>query len=459
MTSIPEFLNSSSQSVPDWMSDWLDRPETVTPKSVLDGFLGCRTVYYPGSGDDGHPVSLFSRSHAAHAFIYVDYGIRAADLIELINTKGFRGYDPVRRVNLSLQDFGGDVWAGDPPGMRPSRDFMIQDEPPYAFIQLFRRQEGLGEAHGARLFAILFLFADGHAAYEAIYVRRRSSIPPFAVVLQDHGFGGNWSPFGNGGCLHQIAQHAGQLPDFLLVAENTAPWTEYDLVRDQAGNLLMQSPGGMHNHMRALWFRRPTSPQVLLEGETEPDTDDNSDPIARAENLRKDGARYFLRGRFVEALELWRQAQALLSTPELINRVVVDVLMADLAMNEGNVLRSIGCLEEALAAYAQARDLHALPHLAARQDLDGDRATLSINEGDVLQSLGRLEEALTAYAQARDLYALPHLAARPELDKDRASLAMNAGAVLKSLGRTEEALASYERVSSISPDLASPSVL
>jgi hypothetical protein len=177
----------------------------------------------------------------------------------------------------------------------------------------------------------------------------------------------------------------------------------------------------------------------------DPYTYDNGDPIARAEHLLEDGADHYELDRFIEALELWRQAQTLLSKPGLTDCAEADALKARLAMREGNALDALGRFEEALVAYARAWGLHASPHLAARPDLDASRARLAMYEGDVLDSLGRHEAALAAYARAWDLYALPHLSARPELDEDRADLAMYEGGTLKSLGRGEEALAAYAR--------------
>lgn len=134
--------------------------------------------------------------------------------------------------------------------------------------------------------------------------------------------------------------------------------------------------------------------QVRLGGEMEPYAEDNGDPIAQAEGLLKDGVHHYEHGGFIKALELWRQAQALLSTPGPIAPAVADDLRAHLAMREGKALDTLGRYEEALGAYARARGLHALPHLATRQEMDSDRARLAIHEGSALQFLGRTEEAL-----------------------------------------------------------------
>lgn len=255
MTTIPEFMTPLGEAEPGWMRSWSEAPPRVSARSLLQAFLDSRTVYYPGSGIDGHPVSLLNRSHSAHCYIYVDYGIRKSELLDEIYNKGFRGYEAIRRVDLLMHDFEDTQEISEVYHKGPRPAGLIKSEPPYAFIQLFRRQREFSDAHGAEFFAILFLFADGHAAFEAIYARRRPVRSPFAVVLQDNVFGGNWASFGGSGPLHAVAQVSRRLPAYLLVAGNTKPWSGYVRSRDPSGVSLMQSPGGMHRRMRALWER------------------------------------------------------------------------------------------------------------------------------------------------------------------------------------------------------------
>ena len=67
--------------------------------------------------------------------------------------------------------------------------------------------------------AILFICADGVAAYDALFCQRKTQAP-FAVVLQDHGFGGNWATFGRGDGLEKDASTAGRSLELLLAAKN-----------------------------------------------------------------------------------------------------------------------------------------------------------------------------------------------------------------------------------------------
>jgi hypothetical protein len=67
------------------------------------------------------------------------------------------------------------------------------------------------------------------------------------VVLQDHGFGGNWNRFGRDGRLHQYARE--NLPRLLYVAPNTTPWPGY-VPRSCLGN-----GEGIHESRRAIFLR------------------------------------------------------------------------------------------------------------------------------------------------------------------------------------------------------------
>ena len=109
------------------------------------------------------------------------------------------------------------------------------------------RFPNLDDTHGAQRIALLFLGADGHATYDALFCQSDSHAP-FAILLQDHGFGGNFSDFGQGGLMCNIAMRTNCLPELLLVAENTHAWEGYTPIRD-----LDPTYGGMHQSSRRLF--------------------------------------------------------------------------------------------------------------------------------------------------------------------------------------------------------------
>lgn len=175
---------------------------------------------------------------ASH-FVYVDYLVtEAAVQRDLDNPPKhgyyarFLGYHRVERITLTQADLtpGGWVSHGIPLSHRRAQP-QIQ---PYGFLEIMERDANRDESHGAQRLFILFLGADGYASYDALFCQN-SNRPPYAVVLQDHGFGGNYDKFGQGGLLEQIAINTQCFPEYLFVTSNTRPWTGYELVADIEG--------------------------------------------------------------------------------------------------------------------------------------------------------------------------------------------------------------------------------
>jgi hypothetical protein len=221
-----------------------------------DQFFASRVVFYPGSGTDGHPVKLFGSTHSAHSFVYADYGKTQPVLEAKLghHQHGFRGYHALARLQLRESDLVPRGWtahveAGD---LLPDRyrGVAVADSP-FGFLEVLERDEDLDENHGARRLAILFLGADGFATYDALFCQGHGDSAPFAVVLQDHGFGENYDEFGRDGLLERIARRCDVLPPWLLVAENTHPWQGFERVPDLNGD-----HGGMHDMLRFLYERR-----------------------------------------------------------------------------------------------------------------------------------------------------------------------------------------------------------
>jgi hypothetical protein len=77
-----------------------------------------------------------------------------------------------------------------------------------------------------------------------------NKLEPFALLLHDHGFGGNYDKFGRGGLMDSIAIHAQIKPTYLLVDYNTRPWRDYTKLEDVAGD-----HGGMHDMAQYLHKR------------------------------------------------------------------------------------------------------------------------------------------------------------------------------------------------------------
>ena len=247
MTTIIEYLSRNREPYPDWLRAG---PEAFHRSD----FFGSRTIYYPGSGDDGQPVKLCAEAHAAHAFVYVDYGVSQQTVSERVchPERGFRGYALEHAKSVPESDLRPEGWVPhvDPPSKSRARNIFATANPFAWFVVLLRKSgEGYGEEHGPERLAGLFVGGDGIATYDALYCQGDGTSAPFLVVLQDHGFGGNWNRFGGGSLLERIARRCRALPEYLLAADNTEPWDGYSDAGARA------EPGGQHAHPRRLFVR------------------------------------------------------------------------------------------------------------------------------------------------------------------------------------------------------------
>lgn len=238
-----------TEKLPGWLDTW----SPGSPFSSGD-FFNSRVVYYPGSGTDGQPVLVFGSRHAAHCFVFVDYGITKSHILRELGSAGhpFAGYQSVGRIDVAERELTPSGWV---PHVRPvaAQRPPTQVVSPYAFMEILERAEGFNEQHGPKRLALLFLAAEGVAAYDALFCQAHGRAP-FAIVLQDHGFGGNWTRFGCEGALEHLAVTTERLPEYLLVATNTRAWTGYAPIDgDVTGG------GGMHGFNRQVYRRDPMS--------------------------------------------------------------------------------------------------------------------------------------------------------------------------------------------------------
>ncbi len=232
--------------VPQWLRNW--RPGDPTP---VDDFMESNLVYYPGSGTDGQPVAFFGGRHLAHCFLYVDYGVSRNTWERELDASGhpFLGYRSLARLEVGRRELSHRDWK---PHVQPAGapSAPLVSVTPFAFLEVLERLPAFGNDHGPSRVAILFLCADGVATYDALFCQQDSGRPPLVLVIQDHGFGGGYTPFGREGELHALAREQNRFPDFLWVAENSAAWTGYSPVDGMsAGN------GGARQHVRRLWKR------------------------------------------------------------------------------------------------------------------------------------------------------------------------------------------------------------
>lgn len=193
-------------------------------------------------------------SRAAHSFIHVDQGVDRDTLLERLDDreKGFHAYAIAHQESVTEDVFWPGGWTRHVSEEEARNCTRFRDgfvEPFGWFVSLDRK--GGGEDHGPRRLAILFIGGDGFASYDALYCQGDGTPAPFLVVVQDHGFGGNYNRFGQGGLLELIAGRTDVRPNFLLVGENSGPWTGY------ADTGAAAEPGGSDANPRRLFCRVP----------------------------------------------------------------------------------------------------------------------------------------------------------------------------------------------------------
>ncbi|MCS6954477.1 MAG: hypothetical protein RMK57_16810 [Bryobacterales bacterium] len=253
------------ESEPEWLNMAEETDNPTVRRKFLRGFLGSRIVYYPGAGEDGHPVKLFNRAHAAHSYIYADYGYSRHEVHSIVtphpqsSRRGFRGYRIVTVLDVQREELA--PWPPRyhlNPEEAPNQSELIGSRSPFALLYVFQRLPEFGEDHGAHRFAVLFLCADGFAAYDALFCQPESIARPFCVLIQDYSiFGGNWGRFGRDGQLEQIARRTNVLPELLLVAyTESEPWHGYVPITEGRFTLVPEL-GGFTLRPRLLYRRTP----------------------------------------------------------------------------------------------------------------------------------------------------------------------------------------------------------
>jgi hypothetical protein len=242
-----EYLSQHREPCPNWLVN-------INGKNGFDhqAFFSSRVVYYPGYGSDGQAVKLFGSSHSAHCFVYADsltpkeQVLASLDNPEKNYNGSFRGYHSLARVDLTLEQIVPKGWIQH--AKPPTSNFAKPHIQPFGFLEVLERNTELTDEYGAQRLAILFLGADGHATYDALFCQRNNRPAPYAVLLQDHGFGGNYSNFGAGGVMEQISQATNVLPAWLIVGPHTNAWKGYQQVDG-----VESDSGGMHRNKRSLY--------------------------------------------------------------------------------------------------------------------------------------------------------------------------------------------------------------
>lgn len=184
---LPEML------IPDWLTN-LSPTSIVNEPFPLHELLR-DSLYYPSSGFDGDPVRHLVGNILS--FVYVDYSHSHDQFMSALQTPGFRGYDLIATRSVSERELTPNGWHPAPPTRSdgdPSK-YRHWIKEPFCSWSVFQRRDDVPISHGPSRFSLLYLCADGVAAFQALYVANSVYPKAVAVIQPGHGFGGNWTNY------------------------------------------------------------------------------------------------------------------------------------------------------------------------------------------------------------------------------------------------------------------------
>ena len=183
---------------PQWLSD-LDPKYINYIEFPLEDVLR-DSLYYPSSGFDGTPVRHFLGN--VFSFVYVDYGNNSKELDEALAKPGFRGYEVIAKRDITEKELVPNGWqwlytrdeiyaSGNP----LEHCSWLRSPSPFCSWIIFQRKKDAPVSHGPHRFSLLYLCADGVAAFQALYVCNEMAPACVAIIQPGHGFGTNWTCF------------------------------------------------------------------------------------------------------------------------------------------------------------------------------------------------------------------------------------------------------------------------
>lgn len=248
MISTNVYLSQLREEILQWLADYRSGGRVS-----FSDFMSGRVGYYPGSGLDGHLVKVGGMSHGVHCFLYVDYLETREHIVRELAVNGFRGYHSIGRIDFSEEDMypHGHHQLDVDIDLSGRISSIIPGAKPYCFLEILERDADKNDSWGAERLAVTFLFADGIMTYYDLFSREYGKAP-WILLLQNHGYRGNWDRFGHGGAMEKIALERDTLPQILLCADNTHPWCGYRLMNRE----VEASIGGMYGNHRYICRKR-----------------------------------------------------------------------------------------------------------------------------------------------------------------------------------------------------------
>jgi hypothetical protein len=191
-------------------------------REILDG-----CTYYPASGTDGEVFAKAWQWAPSHSFVLVDYSVSRSRLVTELRRPIDRGGQGLLGYRLAFHRPVAQEELGVPPTWRSSLLTAEEAErahnralgglqfgrveKPYCEWAVFDREDGRSATHGPERLSLLYLCADGVAAYEALFGTHRVAPKTLVIKQPGTGFGGNWTNFfAEGEPLHRAVASLGR---------------------------------------------------------------------------------------------------------------------------------------------------------------------------------------------------------------------------------------------------------
>jgi hypothetical protein len=256
-------MNSKLNSLPDPIKllsrnaevtpTWLRRFKANAPFPRRE-FFSSRVVFYPAAGDDFHPLRLFGPSDAAHCFVMADYMLKEDTVRHFLEFPQLPGYSCVSIQSLPLEA----VWKE----QKWTRHFFPNDQE----LETIERTQSFSQGQSFALFAVydgpnrlavLYLGHEAVEVYDRLFCQVGSAKKPFAILIQNHGMGGDYNQMATPhSYLNQLANAFGR-PKWIVAEDGNCVWFGYEPVS-------AISHGGMHGLPRRL-FRDKFSKYITIK--------------------------------------------------------------------------------------------------------------------------------------------------------------------------------------------------
>ena len=177
------------------------------------------SLFYPACDIDDGVIRYCNERFdtlGIYSYVYADYAVGESRFRTYIDE--FPGYQLLASRPLSPSDIGADNPFPMPEGVNPEDYFRFRkDWHPFACWAVYERDPDFDDHHGPERFSLLYLGAEGAAAYSGLYVANGISPKAMAIIQPGTGFGLNWTDFRDWHCaLARTVRMGKAMPEFFF---------------------------------------------------------------------------------------------------------------------------------------------------------------------------------------------------------------------------------------------------